>query len=203
MQVDEAGNSNVFAEFRAHVHGIFVGETSILVTLWDYKKEPQHGYVERLDLDGKVTQRFEQKSNGALLYITPKYVIENNGDVWVTDTDSSTQEVVVVNREGRYRFSYDGREHSDIQLGGIAADKGSNVAIAYYDYVKHRNSIHIVDKDGVFLRSLQTSVFNIECPLALAFDAEDSLWVGEMGIGTVHILGKQCLAVNETSHALK
>jgi hypothetical protein len=67
------------------------------------------GRVTRYDRTGRELQVFEEDDKGQSLYKLPFYITENsNGDIW--SSDWMKQAVVVVDKSGRHRFDYTGRQ---------------------------------------------------------------------------------------------
>ncbi|XP_048737979.2 E3 ubiquitin-protein ligase TRIM71-like [Ostrea edulis] len=128
---------------------------------------------------GKSVVQSIQFDQGKHLYSSTnklKYVTENiNRDICVAD--NGIKAVVVVNGEGKFRFRYTGR-HSmskggELQFKGIATDFLGNILVADCDY---NHCIHIIDKDGKFLRYVDNC--ELKYPFALCVQ-DEHIFVGE------------------------
>ena len=132
--------------------------------------------------DGSTEQQCIQFDNqGQPLYSSGgnKYISENrNLDVCVADILAHA--VVVVDRDGGFRFKYSQSffNNQGFYLAGIATD--SKGCIMTSDSNNH--CVHILDQDG-FLRSRITIC--VYTPWGLSLDSRHNLFVGEWKTGIV------------------
>ena len=94
----------------------------------------------------------------------------NNGDICVSDTSANT--VVVVDKTGRVRFRYDGKQafrEKTFVPKGIVTDKFSQIIVADYN----NNCLHILDQNGQFLICVDKC--GLEKPHELSVDSKGRL----------------------------
>ncbi|XP_022336043.1 uncharacterized protein LOC111132516 [Crassostrea virginica] len=116
----------------------------------------------------------------------PKYLCENrNLDICVSDCD--IDELVVVNESGKLRFRYTGApsniELEDFVAGCITTDSLGKILIADNNRLLH--CIHILDKDGHFLRYIHNNKSEWSRDLCICVDSKDNLFVAEEETGRV------------------
>ncbi|XP_062603613.1 uncharacterized protein LOC134265421 [Saccostrea cucullata] len=127
-------------------------------------------------------QTFQFHDKGCLLYYDPEHITENrNGDIIVSDRLSylsfERSFLVVIDRNGRYRFSYYGSQYDprlELDMWGICTDALSNILIAN----QNPSTVHMINKDGKFLSLLLTTEHGLSGPCGLSYDDKSHLlWV--------------------------
>lgn len=127
---------------------------------------------QTIEYDNRCNRLYSGKNN-------IKYIVENrNTDICLADQDAGA--VVVVNQTGNLRFRYIGNHRKAFKPFGIATNSQSHILIA--DGNNH--CIHIVDKDGLFLRYIE----DVRNPFGLCVDEYDDLFVTEYFTGDVKVI---------------
>ncbi|XP_061166690.1 uncharacterized protein LOC133175588 [Saccostrea echinata] len=133
--------------------------------------------VEKHTTGGTMLLSVKYNDQGDQMYRNAENIsINGKGDICVADYDSagntdSHSGVTVVDKFGKYRFSYSTKPPSWIM--DLCCDSGFHIIIGYIS-----NTIHVIDKDGHFLRKLEYS--GIDKPWSVTIDNEDNLFVSQM-----------------------
>ncbi|XP_022308924.2 uncharacterized protein LOC111114747 isoform X3 [Crassostrea virginica] len=149
---------------------------AILICLWNNK-------VGKRSL-GKVVSAYKHfeifTDKNQPLFICPTYIAENgNGDICVSDVGA----VVVTDAGGMLRFRYQGiSANSNFEPYGLCCNSACNIIIADMK----NDQIHVIDKDGGFLNTVQYE--GIKMPRALCIDEEDNVYVGEWNTDSIKVL---------------
>ena len=142
------------------------------------------GKVTRYHNARHPTQSTGHEETDYVVPHNPNFITENyNGDVVVSCVDPNiilnvngaievTCTVVVLEHDGRRRFTYNGPPCGPkLRPGGICTEPLSNILVC-----DGNSSVQIVDKNGLFLFYLQTG---IKQPFTLQFDTYSyMLWIG-------------------------
>ena len=117
------------------------------------------------------------------LFICPTYIAENgNGDICVSDVGA----VVVTDAGGILRFRYQGvSAKSNFEPYGLCCNSACNIIIADMK----NDGIHLIDKDGGFLYTVQYE--GIKMPRALSIGHRDNVYVGEWNTDSIKVLSCQ------------
>eukprot|EP00105_Crassostrea_gigas_P035373 XP_019919521.1 PREDICTED: uncharacterized protein LOC105319963 [Crassostrea gigas] len=143
----------------------------LLVGMWNPSNK--RSKVTRYNQCGHLTQTIQHDYKVWRLYNAPKYITDNyNGDVVV----SVFRAVVVTERGGRHRFSYERNPLASVlQPYGICTDALSHILVC--DGETH--TVQMIDKDGQFLSHLLIRPSGIFLPYSLGYDVNTHrLWVG-------------------------
>eukprot|EP00105_Crassostrea_gigas_P043478 XP_019927626.1 PREDICTED: uncharacterized protein LOC105339862 isoform X2 [Crassostrea gigas] len=134
------------------------------------------GKVTRYNQSGQLTQTIQNHKKGWGLFRQPIYITENNnGDIVVSDVSIS---VVVTDRCGRHRFSYNGRPpNSGLQPHGICTDALSHILVCD----GATDTVQMLNKNGRFLTYLLIRPSGNICPHSLSYNVNTHcLWVGSL-----------------------
>lgn len=149
----------------------------LLTGMWKYEKEKNSwtGKVARYNPSGELIQTKQHNSSGHELFKKPYCITENtNRDVVVSDLGHNA--IIVTEYGGKHRFSYTGPPSGPkLTPRGVCTDVLSHILVS--DFETH--TIHMLDKDGRFLKHLLTRSDDILEPWGLSYDAKTTfLWVG-------------------------
>lgn len=132
--------------------------------------------------DFEEKQNIEFNDKGQSLYSSgdsKKCISENkNMDICVSDCYART--VVVVDKAGKFKFTYSGFLSSTMELfnpHGITTDSQSRILTADYQ----NNCVHVIDQYGQFLFYIIGCEINT--PYDVCIDTSDSLFVTEFSTG--------------------
>ena len=139
--------------------------------------------VVRYSGTGTVLQEIQYDSQCQPLYQDARYIAENvNGDIIVTDleknitfTDIPKHKVIAVDKFGIFRYIYTGR-HDMLWPAGVATDSVGHVYIT--DTILH--VIHMLDRDGGFLRCITLDTEIIKFPFAISMIGDSEMILGEL-----------------------
>nr|XP_034309228.1 uncharacterized protein LOC105339862 isoform X2 [Crassostrea gigas] len=134
------------------------------------------GKVARYNQSGQLTQNIQHHKKGWGLFRQPIYITENNnGDVVVSDFSIA---VVVTDRCGRHRFSYNGRPpNSELQPLGICTDALSHILVCD----GATDTVQMLNKNGRFLTYLLIRPSGNLSPHSLSYNVNTHcLWVGSL-----------------------
>lgn len=142
--------------------------------------------VVRYNDSGQGVQTLEENREGHALYEAPAYITDNlTGDVIVSDYKKKA--VVVVDRDGGHRFSYRGPVLGFLQLlwpRGVTTDNQANILVSDFNA---QNCVHVVDKEGHFLKVLEIDAGLLK-PFGLSYDFLNGLiMAGSCNSQTLHV----------------
>ena len=137
----------------------------------------EHNIKQEINKDGKGNPIF--KGGQYSLFMSEN----NNGDICVSDGNADT--MVVVDKNGRVRFLYDGtpaRREWSFDPRYIVTDVLSQIIVLDYN----NNCLHILDQNGQFLRCVEDC--GLDKPYGLSVDSEGRLWVGLIDTWEIKVL---------------
>ncbi|XP_048748395.2 mucin-2-like [Ostrea edulis] len=139
----------------------------------------EQGRVTRYSVTGETREVIQKDSSGNQLYKFPAFLAENgNGDIVVSDHLKRT--VTVVDRWGRYRFTYTAGELNRQDTVpflpfGICCDSFWNIIVA--DCCN--DCVHLISVNGEFLHLLFDKSCGLFRPVALSMTQDRKLYVGD------------------------
>lgn len=124
----------------------------------------------------EISQILDDNENGKQLFGGTKmcFTENNNGDICL----SRGSKVVVINKEGRFRFQYGGkaaRQPKTFSPCCLITDPLSQIIVTDIN----NSCLHILDGNGYFLRFLDNC--GLHKPFGLSIDMKGRLWVGVIG----------------------
>ncbi|KAJ8309404.1 hypothetical protein KUTeg_014278 [Tegillarca granosa] len=160
---------------RFNANGIYVSDRNeVLVCLY---KDDVGELIRRLTPEGQTIQTISHDKNGSQLFAWPWYIAETKeGDIWVSDYTEEC--IIVINNKSEPKFKYNGPSHikMDKQFyprGMISNRLGQIVVID-----RGNEAVHLVDKDGHFVKFILTKDDGLNGPYSLSQDNEGTIWVG-------------------------
>ncbi|XP_061180669.1 uncharacterized protein LOC133189287 [Saccostrea echinata] len=131
--------------------------------------------VEKYSTGGKRLLEIEYNDQGEQIYGRLENIsINGNEDICVSgyaNNHESYHVVTVVDKYGKYRFTYTPTPKAYNHPVDLCCDSYLHIIIV-------SNTIHVIDKDGNFLRYLLYD--GIKNPWSVTIDREDNLYVSEM-----------------------
>nr|XP_022318531.1 uncharacterized protein LOC111121518 [Crassostrea virginica] len=129
-------------------------------------------------------QGIYQDDQGEPFYTSIGYIqyLSENRNLDVCMVNQAAGEIVVVDAAGKLRFRYNGNPSAtqkSFHPRGITTDSHTNILTSD----SYHECIHIIDKDGCFLRYIQNC--GIQVPWGLCVDSRDYLFVAEKNTGKV------------------
>lgn len=149
-----------------------------------YSKLNDAAKITRYNKTGKVNHTIQHNKTGQDLYRSPQYISENSkGDVIVSDNDFGFGAVVVTDPDRQIRFTYTRYPPgSGLWPRGLCTDLLSNILMC--DVLT--GSIHLIDKNGQFLKHLLTNKMRKSWILSYDFET-NLLLVGSWYSNTVYV----------------
>ena len=124
----------------------------------------------------QISQKIDKDLNGKPIISEGIFILSitenNNGDICVSDRNAET--VIVVDRAGRVRFRYDGKQ-TEIKGYfipiGIVTDSRSQIIVSDIG----NDCLHIIDQNGKYLKCVAHC--GLEFAWGLSLDSKGRLWV--------------------------
>lgn len=147
-----------------------------------HSRDTNTGMIIRL-IDSFFVDFFPERKSELIRCVFPRFITENtNGDVVISDRGA----VMVTERNGGLRFLYTGPSPKPgLDPGGICTDALSNILVC--DGIT--KTIHMIDRDGVFLSYLLTRKSPGICnrPVSLTYDFNNHLLLVGSGDNTLSV----------------
>lgn len=143
------------------------------------KAERSRGYVVLLKPDGTIIKKID-RFNGQKLFKVPRFCAFTSKDhLLVTDESDTKNPLTVLSPEGVPLYTYGSKGSGEGQLRiptGVCVDRYDNIIIADSD--NHR--IHLLNRDGKFVKYVVTKRDGLRYPLAVAINNEGDLVVTQL-----------------------
>lgn len=141
--------------------------------------------ITRYDEKGLLIPEFEYDKIQCRPQISPLYLCENdNTDVCISDNYACL--VKVFDKQGKKRFSYNGRPlHEDFSPTGICTDNVGHVLVC--NQHKSNPSVHLLDKDGRFLSVILNDRHDIKDPWGLCVSDKGKLYLGQNNCNVIKV----------------
>lgn len=136
------------------------------------------GAILRVNNFGRM-EKFDKERQTTLFKRPIRVAVNANKDVIVSEWAKGNDHVVALTADGKMKWKYCGP--STVELAeqfvpnALACDKYCQILIAD----SHNRAIHLVDKDGHFIKLLLTAKDGLGEPWSVAVDSEGFLWVGD------------------------
>ncbi|XP_033743661.1 LOW QUALITY PROTEIN: uncharacterized protein LOC117329694 [Pecten maximus] len=119
-------------------------------------------------------------------YDPHRIAVDSRGNMFFSDYNSSRRDFVVMDSVGNVKVIYNTPPDDPLDNPfyplGVTRDRYGHVLVSDWN----NDCIHLLDKDGNFVRYLLSSDDDVECPSALGIDREHRLWVGN-GTGSINV----------------
>lgn len=131
------------------------------------------GRVVRYNYKGHELWQSLHDVQGHNIFQSPLYISENvNGDTCTSD-GASNNALVVVDKDGKHRFSYKERQDtSNVTPHGICTDDLGRILVIF-----GLHSIHMIDQDGQLIMVLLTRDHGMSRVFGMCVDNDNNLWV--------------------------
>ncbi|KAL4230630.1 hypothetical protein ACF0H5_011007 [Mactra antiquata] len=143
------------------------------------------GAILRVNNFGRV-EKFDKERHMNLFTRPIRIAVNANGDIIISEWAKQNDHVVALTADGKMKWRYYGPKTIELKEAfvpnALATDKYSQILIAD----SHNRAIHLLDKDGNFIKLLLTAEDGIGEPWSVAVDSEGFLWIGDTN-GTVKV----------------
>ena len=149
------------------------------------KQVESKGSVLRVSAFGRV-ERFDKERQVSVFSRPIRIAVNANKDICVSDWSKGNDHVIALTPDGKMKWRYFGPKTVELTEqfvpNSIACDKYCQILVAD----SHNRAVHLVDKDGRFIKLLLTEQDGIGEPWSVAVDKDGFLWVGDTE-GTVKV----------------
>ena len=136
------------------------------------------GAILRVNNFGRV-ERFDKDRQHTIFTRPIRVAVNSNKDIIVSEWAKGNDHVVALTADGKMKWKYVGPKTVELAEpfvpNAIACDRYCQILIAD----SHNRAIHLVDRDGHFIKLLLTAKDGLGEPWSVAVDSEGFLWVGD------------------------
>ncbi|XP_062579227.1 uncharacterized protein LOC134241161 [Saccostrea cucullata] len=175
--------------------GITITQEKMHVCLRSYpeKNKERRAKVSTFEVPDNLIKSFRKVKSiefheNQSLFEDPRFIAENNknGDLCVTDTAKKL--LIVVDKWGKFRFTYE-RDLSSHKFNPQNVCADSEGFLLLLDVSQITANIHVINHDGQYICHIEPEYLN--SPTAMCIDCNDRLWLADRANDKTKILCMQ------------